>query len=448
MLSSDFHTPAQGNSAVTQARLARHLGLGVLILYGVGDILGAGIYALVGKVAGSAGSAAWMSFLVSGLLALVTGLSYAEFSARVPHSAGASAFCAAAFRHSFWPFTAGMLVLMSGVTSAATVSLAFHGYLEVVMDLPQTAAALGLIVLLNLVSFIGIRQSAATNNLLTCIELAGLLAVIAVGGHYALTHRSAADLIAAVRPAADWDAIMAGATLAFFAFIGFEDLVNLAEEAREPVRDLPRAILIAIGVTTLLYLCVVTVMLWVLTPAQAAASNRPLLEVLAAAGIAVGAPVFSAVAMVAICNTGLANSIMASRLVYGMAKKGLLPSPLGRVHAGRRTPWTGILLTALLSAALVLTGGVTVMAQTTGSLLVCVFLLVHTGLLRLRRHSPALPGTFRAPGLTPYLGILLCVTLLARFPAEVWQRLGIVLAAILALYLLVPQRAAAADELP
>lgn len=425
---------------MTGVNLSRQLGLGVLILYGVGDILGAGIYALVGKVAGTAGSGAWLSFAVSGLLALITGLSYAEFSARIPHSAGASAYCGAASRHAFPPFLAGMLVLTSGVTSTATVALAFHGYLAVLLPLPQIAAAVGLIALISAWNYAGIRQSAMANNVLTLIEIAGLLwVIVAVGGH-AVTQRPPAELAAALVPTAGWEAILAGATLAFFAFIGFEDLANLAEEAKDPARDLPRAILIAVAVTTLLYLAVVTVVLWAMPPEQAAASPRPLLDALGASGFAMGAPLFSVIAMIAICNTGLANSIMASRLLYGMARNGLLPNFLATVHAERRTPWAGIVITALLGVLLVATGGVALMAQTTGSLLVCVFLMVHVSLIRVRRAAgTSSAGLFRAPAFVPYMGALLCTGMLTRFPAEVWARVAIVVAVAAGLHALMPK---------
>src|SRR5918996_1174891 len=167
--------------------LARRLGLTVLILYGVGDILGAGIYALVGKVAGIAGAAAWISFIFSGFLALVTGLSYAELSSRIPRSAGVAAFSAHAFNNPLVPALVGILVLITGITSSATVSLAFYGYLQEFLEVAQLPAAIGLLVLINLISYLCIHHSVRTNNILTAIELSGLVLVIAVGLSYALS---------------------------------------------------------------------------------------------------------------------------------------------------------------------------------------------------------------------------------------------------------------------
>ncbi|MCG3200922.1 MAG: putative amino acid permease YhdG [Gammaproteobacteria bacterium] len=420
--------------------LARHLGFGVLVAYGIGDILGAGIYALVGKVAGSAGTDTTLAFVVSGVLALITGLSYAELAARIPHSAGASAYTANAFRHPFVPFLVGMLVLTSGITSAATAASAFHGYLEVFVQLPGLLAALLLIAALTALNFYGIKQSARTNNVLTAIELTGLLVVIVVGMRYALTTHEPVQLARALEPDLDTAALLAGVTLAFYAFVGFEDLVNLAEEARDPTRDIPRALLIAILVSTALYLLVVAVVLWTMTPAEAAASDRPLLEVLVRAGHAVPRPLFAAVAIVAISNTALANSIMASRLLYGMARQRLLPAALARLHDTRRTPWVTVVLTGVLSLLLVASGSVTVLAQTTGAILMLVFMFVHLSAILTRRRQPAPPGRFTAPRIVPHLGVGLCVLLLTQFPIAVYQRLAVIMAASLAVFLLLRTR--------
>jgi len=240
--------------------LERRLGLGILTLYGIGDILGAGIYAMVGKVAEIAGQGAWISFLVSAFLAGVTGLTYAELSSRIPKSAGAAAYCGAAFRHPILPFMVGFLVMTSGLTSTATVSLALHGYLNVFANPPILVAAIAVIALFGLLAFWGIGASAWTNALLTVIEASGLLLVIVVGLRFAAGF-SPSHLVTSLTPDLGVGAIFAGATLAFYAFIGFEDLANLAEEAKNPRRDLPRAILLAVAFSTLIYLAVIVVFL-------------------------------------------------------------------------------------------------------------------------------------------------------------------------------------------
>lgn len=409
---------------MTNVKLARSLSLSMLIFYGIGDILGAGIYALVGKVAGAAGDGAWISFILAGILALVTGLSYAELGARIPHSAGASAYCAHAFRRPFISFLIGALVLFSGITSTATAALAFQGYLLVFANVPTIIAALLLIAAINTLNFTGIRQSALTNNLFTVIELTGLLFFIVVCLRYAFSTYTSTEILETLTPSmVDTAAIVAGVTIAFYTFVGFEDMVNLAEEAKDPVRDLPRAILIAITVTSLLYLLVIITIQIIVTPAEAAASTRPLLSVLERAGLPMPAWVFALIAIIAISNTGLANSIMASRLMYGMARQGLLPKPLAWVHARRYTPWFSILIVALLTLLWVITGEVITMAQTTGFLLVTIFLFVHLSLIRIRRRDGSLADRFTAPVLNPYLGVLLCLLLLTQFPSEVYEKI-------------------------
>lgn len=420
---------------MSEVKLARNLGLGTLIFYGIGDILGAGIYALVGKVAGAAGDGAWLSFIIAGILALVTGLSYAELGARIPHSAGASAYCAHAFRYPFIPFLIGALVLFSGITSTATVALAFQGYLAVFASVPGLVAAVLLIIAISMLNFTGIRQSAMTNNVFTVIELTGLLFFIVVCLRYAFTTHPPAEMLETLSPSVNTAAIVAGVTIAFYAFVGFEDMVNLAEEANNPVRDLPLAILIAITVTSLVYVLVILAVQVTLSPAEAAASERPLLTVLEQAGMPLPGWVFALIAIIAISNTGLANSIMASRLMYGMARQGLLPKPLAKIHARRYTPWFSILVTAILTFIWVISGGVTVMAQTTGFLLVTVFLSVHLSLIRIRHRDGKLKDRFNGPVFNPYLGVLLCIPLLTQFPAEVYERVGVIILVVGGIFL-------------
>ncbi|BAW80686.1 amino acid transporter [Candidatus Nitrosoglobus terrae] len=422
---------------MAEAKLVRSLGLGTLIFYGIGDILGAGIYALVGKVAGVAGNSAWVSFMAAGILALITGLSYAELGARIPHSAGASAYCGYAFKQPFISFLIGALVLFSGIASTATAALAFQGYLSVLANVPTIIAALLLITAINSLSFIGIRQSALTNNLFTIIEFAGLLFFTTVALQYAFSIHTPTQMVEALTPDGDTTSIITGVTIAFYAFIGFEDMVNLAEEAKNPTQDLPRAILIAITVTSLLYLLVIIAVQLTMTPEAAGASDRPLLSVLELAGLSIPAWVFALIAIIAISNTALANSIMASRLMYGMARQGLLPQPLAWIHPHRHTPGLSILVTVLLTLIWVITGGVTLLAQTTGFLLVSIFLCVHLSLIRIRQREGRLTDRFTAPAANPYLGVLLCLALIYQFPSAVYIRMAVLLFAIGILFKLI-----------
>lgn len=408
--------------------LARRLTLWPLVLYGIGDVLGAGIYALVGKVALVSGRGAWISFLVSALLAAITGLTYAELSSRIPKSAGAAAYAAEAFRHRAVPFLVGWLVLASGMTSAATVSLALQGYLDVFFQAPSWASSGLFLAFVSFLAFWGIRESAAANNIMTLVEITGLFLVIGVGLSWA-ARENPGELVARLSPDQGAGPVLSGAALAFFAFIGFEDLANLAEEAKNPSRDIPRAILWAVGLATALYLLVVCVVLWVMTPQEAGQSPRPLLEVLVRAGHPLPPRVFASVALLAICNTGLANFIMASRLLYGMAGQNLLPRPLAQVHPVRQTPWVAVLCVLVLCSFLAFTGGAALLAQTTSLLLLLVFAVLHVSLILLRRRGPAGPGLFKAPTFVPYVGLGVCLALATRMEAGAYPRAAAVLGA-------------------
>lgn len=420
--------------------LKRVLGSGAITLYALGDILGAGIYALVGKVVDVAGSSAWLSFGVAALLALVTGFTYAELSSRHPVAAGAAAYCRRAFPHPAVAFVVGTFVLASGLTSAATVSLAFSGYMAPFVEVPPLLGSVGLLSLMTYLSWRGIQESSRVNILLTFAELSGLLLVLVVGFTYAsgTSHLTQVERLA---PHATLGEVLAGATLAFYAYIGFEDTANVAEEVRDVRRVLPRAILTAIGASCLVYVGVTVAALLTVPADRLASSDAPLLEVLRVAGIEPPGGAFSIVALLAICNTGLLNLIMASRLTYGMAREGLLPAVLGRVHPVRATPWVAVLVVFALTVALAVSGGVKVLAQTTSLLLLCVFTVLHAALLRLkRRETVPDPEVFRVPAWLPAIGIVLCGGLALQFPAAAYARAGIVLAVGAVLYPLLPGR--------
>lgn len=416
--------------------LKRALGPVAITLYAVGDILGAGIYALVGKVAGVAGSAAWLSFAVAAALAVLTGFTYAELSSRHPVAAGAAAYCRRAFPHPAVAFLVGMFVLASGITSAATVSLAFSGYLAPFVTVPPLAGSVTLLGLMTWISYRGIEESSHVNIVLTLAEVSGLVLVLVVGLVYA-SGLEPSLRVERITPQAGVGAtvgpVLGGATLAFYSYIGFEDTANVAEEVRDARRVLPRAILGAIGISCLIYVGVTLAALMTLPADRLAQSDAPLLDVLRAAGIEPPGGAFSIVALLAICNTGLLNLIMASRLSYGMAREGLLPAPLARVHPVRATPWIAVLLAFALAVSLAISGGVQVLAQTTSLLLISVFAVLHVGLLRLKRIEAIVDAdVFTTPAWTPVLGFVLSVVLASRFPPEAYARLlGVLLVAAL-----------------
>jgi amino acid transporter len=430
-------------TASTQPPLRRSLGFWALVVYGVGDILGAGIYALVGKVAGMAGQASWLSFLMALVVATFTALTYAELGGRFPKSAGESWFAEQAFRSKRFALAVGWVVLCSGVLSLATMSLAFAGYLTgLVPGVPWFYFVIAILVLLAFINFRGIRESSAANIVATTIELAGLLIVIVAGAVY-LAKTGAADPAATSvsAPTPTWSNIAQGGALAFFAFIGFEDMVKVAEEVKDPERNMPRAILLSLFVTGIVYLVVVVVATRVVEPSVLAESDAPLLTVVEQAEPRIPTSLFGLIALFAVANTALLNFIMGSRVLYGMARQGLLPSWLGAVHQTRRTPHWAILTILIAALGLALSGSLTYLAGTTSLLLLLVFFTLHLSLVAIKRRNDQPHGTFRVPLAVPIVGAVTCAGLMPFVPRGSMAT-GVVILALAAALAFVGKRSA------
>ncbi len=405
-------------TASNSPQLRRSLGFWALVFYGVGDILGAGIYALVGKVAGAAGNASWAAFGVALFVAALTAFTYAELGSRFPRSAGESFFSQQAFGRPGLALVVGWVVLCSGVLSLSTVSVAFGGYMSGLFPrVPSFVAVIGVLCLLALINFRGMRESSTTNILATMVELTGLLIVIVVGALflYGSPDASIAKTIEAGQTVS-WTAIARGAALGFFAFIGFEDMVNVAEEVKDPERNMPRAILTALAVTGVVYLAIVFIATTVVAPSNLAESKAPLLSVVQASTDAVPDRLFTIIALFAVANTGLLNFIMASRLLYGMSRQGLLPDFFGNVHAARRTPHVAIATVWLVAMSLALSGTLTYLAGTTSLLLLLVFFTVNLSLVVIKRRDETPPRTFCAPLAVPIAGAVTCLVLMPFVP--------------------------------
>jgi amino acid transporter len=411
-------------------QLRRSLGFWALAFYGIGDILGAGIYALVGKVAGVAGAASWAAFAVALVVAGLTAVTYAELGGRFPRSAGESFFTQQAFGRPGLSLVVGWVVLCSGILSLATVSVAFGGYMSgLVPGLPSSVTVVGILLLLAAINFRGMRESSTTNIVATMVELTGLLIVIVVGALFLgrTPDVGVAQTIEASRDV-DWTGIARGAALGFFAFIGFEDMVNVAEEVKDPERNMPRAILTALCVTGIVYLVVVIVATSVVPTAALAESEAPLLSVVQASTDAVPDRLFTLIALFAVANTGLLNFIMGSRLIYGMSRQGLLPSALGKVHPGRRTPHLAILTVLGVALALALSGTLTYLAGTTSMLLLLVFFTVNLSLVTIKRRDRKPVRSFCAPFAIPIVGAVTCLALMPFVPRGSLVTAGIILA--------------------
>ena len=414
--------------------LRRSLGLWSLAIFGIGDILGAGIYGLVGNVAAEAGWLAWASFLIAMLTAGLTGLSYAELATRHPYSAGEAKYCLAAFRRPWLAFLVGWMVFWSGVISMSAVAHACGNYVQAVWpQVPAGVVWFTFVVLVSGINCWGIRQSSWMNIAFTLIEISGLVLIVIAGLSYATEFGIETDwetpTLQSVRGA------FGGATLAFFAYIGFEDMINLAEEVESPARVYPKAIPLAILFCGTLYLLVSLACLAVLPAGQLGKSQAPLLDVIRIAAPFVPAGIFAGIALVAVANTGLLNSIMASRLLYGMARQGLLPKWLSAVHPGTKTPHRAVLALACVSGVLIVSGTLSHLASTTSWSLLLVFALVNLSLIRVRLRDGRHPETFSVPLFIPFLAVAACLGLMAFADLQVllWGAVILAVGGVMAL---------------
>lgn len=400
----------------------------LLYLFILGDVLGAGVYALIGEMAGTAGGLVWLSFAVALAMAMLTAASYAELVTKYPRAGGSAVYAEKAYRSPLVAFLVGFCMLAAGMVSAAGLSLAFTGeYLTAFLDVPQVPAAIVFLVVVALVNAWGIKESLRANVVMTLVESAGLVLVIVLGAW--VIGRGDADLGGAFTPPADTTvalAVLGSALVAFYSFVGFETSANLAEEIRDVSRVYPRALFGALATAGGVYVLLGFVAPAVVPPDELAGSSGPLLEVVRAAGF-VSPELFAAVALVAVANGALLTMIMASRLAYGMARQGLLPSAVGRVLPRRRTPGVAILVTTAVAIVLAATGELVDLASTVVLLLLFVFLSTNVAVLVLRR-DPVDHDHFRAPTALPVLAVLSCVVLLTQQKAQHWALAGILLA--------------------
>ncbi|MEU0169573.1 APC family permease [Streptomyces iakyrus] len=409
--------------------LKRALTTPLLYFFILGDVLGAGVYVLIGQVAADAGGAVWVPLVVALLLALLTAASYAELATKYPRAGGASHYTTRAFGP-FAGFIAGFCMLAAGVVSVAALARGFGGdYLSAFVTLPVGLVAVLFLALLALVNARGIKESTRANVVATVIEVGGLGVIVVLGAWLLL--RGDGDpgrlmqLGTPEKGAAA--AVLSGSVLAYYSFVGFETSVNVAEETRDPRRSYPRALFGALATAGAVYVLVGIATSAAVPTARLAGSSGPLLEVVEEAG-GVPSRLFSAIALVAVANGALLTGIMSSRLAYGMAKDGLLPAALTKVLPRRRTPWASIAVTTLLAMLLALTGSVATLASTLVLLLLLVFLMVNTAVLVLRR-DPGEADHFRTPTALPVLGIASCVVLATQIEAQVWLR-GLAIVAV------------------
>jgi amino acid transporter len=409
----------------TPIALRRIIGPRLLLVFIVGDILGTGIYALVGEVAGEVGGAVWIPFLMAFLIATPTALSYLELVTKYPRAAGSAMYAHRAFGRRWVSFLVGFAVLASVIGSAATGARVFAAHLSAVLHWEPrpstlTFVSLGVVAAVMALNLWGIREGMVASVAITMVELTGLLIVIGIGvlavvdGDADLSRSFTVEAHAG-HPAIV--ALLAGTSLAFFALVGFEDSVNLAEETREPTRDYPRAMLGGLVVTALAYLLVSIFAVAIVPPTELAASDTPLTTVVTRGlpGFP-GVDLFAVITMCALAHTTLLNMLTASRLLYGMANEGVLPRSLGAVLRGRRTPWIAILITSAVAAGLVSavayagSGAIRLLAGTTSLLHLAVFAVVNVAALILH-NRPVAHAHFRTNRTLAGCAAVVCITL-------------------------------------
>lgn len=433
------HTTGTGTTE-KQPELRRVMGPGLLLLFVVGDILGTGVYALVGDVAGEVGGAAWLPFLVAFAIATITAFSYLELVTKYPQAAGAALYAHKAFGIHFITFLVAFVVMCSGITSASTASRAFAANFFTgvgVEDAPKAGVlilALVFMAALAAINFRGVGESVKLNVILTIVEITGLVLVILVG-LWAFTGGGEVDFsrVVAFETAEDKNTfldITAATSLAFFAMVGFEDSVNMAEETKDPVRTFPKILLSGLSIAGVVYILVSIVAVALVPVGKLEESDTPLVEVVRAG--APGLPIDTILpfmTMFAVSNTALINMLMASRLIYGMARQHVLPPALGLVHPTRRSPWVAIIFTTVIAFGLIAyvsafasSNAISILGGTTSLLLLSVFAVVNVAVLVLRRDVVRAGGHFTTPTALPVIGFLASLYLVLPFSGRPVQQ--------------------------
>ncbi|MEL6964144.1 MAG: amino acid permease [Pseudomonadota bacterium] len=369
--------------AKTASQLRRRLSLPLLSLYGIGVTIGAGIYVLVGKVAVDTGMHAPLSFVIAAVLAGFTAFSYAELGARVPKSAGEAMFVQSAFLIPAFATLIGFMVMTTGIVSSGAIVIGFVGYLQQLVQLPAPITIVFVVALLAGIAAWGIGESVMLAAIVTLVEIAGLLLVIGAGlmtGGQIV--EAVPDVIAPVGWN-DWSAILSGAVLAFFAFVGFEDIINVAEEAKDPVRTVPRATIITLVVSSSLYFLVALVAVAVVPLDQLGLSEAPLALVFETA-TGRSTEMISLIAIFAVLNGVMIQMIMSSRILYGIARENWIPSAFAYVHPVTRTPVVATAVVAVAVALLALTLPILRLAEMTSYLVLTVFTIVNLALVRIK----------------------------------------------------------------
>ncbi|RJQ70271.1 APC family permease [Pseudonocardiaceae bacterium YIM PH 21723] len=432
-----------GAASADEPQLKRAIGPKLLFFFVIGDIIGTGLYALLGNVSSRVGGALWLPFLIAFAVAMLTAFSYLELVGKYPQAAGAALYTSKAFNIRFLTFLVAFTVMCSGLTSSASAAYAFGNkyFTEAFQIHPPTwlipVCFLGLIALIN---FRGVAESMKVNFVLTLVKLTGVLIVVLCGVYGLSQGQGDAGRLLEFNTGEQsaFIAITSATSLAFFAMVGFEDSVNMAEETKDPVKTFPKSMLLAMAGAGVIYLIVSVIGSWLLSPEVLGnPKSNALLEI-----VRVGAPgfpsqVFAVFGMLSVVNAALLNMLMASRLIYGMSNERIIPKQLGIVHPFRRTPWMAIMLTTGIAMVLVTVVPLDTLGGTTALLLLMVFTLVNIAVLVLRRKEQSTHEHFVAPSWTPIVGAIGAFFLVGPWagrPAAEYKIAGLLLALGVALW--------------
>lgn len=402
------------------SELKRHMGLFGTTMYGIGLILGAGIYVLLGQATGIAGNVVWISFVFGAIAAVFSGLSYAELSSMFPKSAAEFLFVKNAFKNNFLAFIIGWMTLFTSIISASTVALGFGGYLTGFFGAPIVLSAVSLIALLSLINFIGIRESSRANIVFTLIEASGLILIIYLGFTYTGT-----EPVNYFESAAGLSGISIAFVLIFFAFIGFEDIVNIAEEMKNPKKVLPRAIILSISITATIYILVSLAAIQVLNWQELGSSLSPLADVAKKTLGNNGQFILSIIALFATANTVLIILLAGSRIIYGMAAQHALPLLWSRIHYKTKTPWIAVLGIMITSIIFSFLGNIATVANISVFFIAITFAMVNLSVILLRYREPSIERPFKIPinigrfPLLPLFGVIISAYMMTQFNAYV-----------------------------
>jgi APA family basic amino acid/polyamine antiporter len=415
---------------LAEPQLKRRLGLWVTVITGVGVILGSGIYVLVGVAAGEAGNAVWLSFLIAAAVAGLTGLSYARLSRLKPKDAPEFQFVGMAFRP-WLAFLAGWLILWAVVISSSAVALGFAGYLSYLAGTPVIPVAIGLVLACSIVVFLGIGESALLAGILTFVEVAGLVFIVAIG----VPHFGEVNIMEMPMGVVG---TVGAASLVFFAYLGFEGMANLSEEMKNPEKDLPRAILLALGISTLLYILVALSAVSVVDWQTLGQSDAPLALVAAQVLGDRAGTTLTLVALFSTANTVLLLLLGASRAMWAMSCAGALPGVFCVIGKERRTPWLAIIVVAFFASLFTVFEDIGQVAEFTNFATLLAFAGVNAAAIKIFSRESTLSGFKRVflDVIMPALGLVTAVLLAINTGWRAASFGGILIAVGLVIYLL------------